>query len=140
MTDPVDHEASTGQPPPATSASQPGSTPAPAVEWAQAPSAGDTTGTAGRNRVMDIVVWVVALAALALLSLIQASLSGTTGSTRIGYVIGTMLAGLLISAAARWVWVRARRRNHPTARFLSPWIAIWAVILVTLSTFGGSRN
>lgn len=138
MTDPVDHEAPTGQPSPGSGVSP--QEPAPAVEWAQASSADDKPGTAGRNRVMDVVVWVVALAALVFLSLIQAGLSGTTGSARIGYVIGTMLAGLLISAAARWIWVRARRRNHPTARFMSPWIPIWAVILVTLSTFGSGRN
>jgi hypothetical protein len=136
MTDPVDHEAPAGQPPPGPVVSQP----APAVEWAQAASAGDTPGTAGQRRVMDVVVWVVALAALVLLSLIQAGLSGTTGSARIGYIIGTMLAGLLLSGAARWVWVRARRRNHPTARFLSPWIPIWAVIVVTLSMFGSRGN
>ena len=135
MTDPVDQEASPAPPPADAGVAQP----APVVAWAEASSTGETPGTSGQRRVMDIVVSVVALAALVVLSLVRAGLSGTTGSERIGYVIGGIAFGLLISAAARWLWLRARRRNDPTARFWSPWIPIGAVILVALS-LGGSRN
>jgi uncharacterized membrane protein YidH (DUF202 family) len=136
MTDPVDREASTAQPPPGPDGLQP----APVVAWADAPSAGDTPGAAGQRRVMDVVVSVVALAGLVLVSLIRAGASGTTGSERIGYIIGSIAFGLLVSAAARWLWLRVRRRNDPTVRLLSPWIPIGAVILVIFSIFGGSRG
>jgi len=129
MTDPVDHETSTGQPPPATSASRA----TPAVEWAQAPPTGDTSATAGRNPVMEIVVWVVALAALLLLSLGRAGSSGATGSERIGYALGAATGALLIATAVRWLWLRVRHRNDPNRRLLSPWIAVGAVIFAALT-------
>jgi hypothetical protein len=135
MTDPDDHEASAVQPPPDTGVSQP----APVVAWAEATTAGGP-GTSGSRRVLDVVIWVVALIALTFLSLVRAGTSGTTGSERVGYVIGGVLVALLISAAARWLWLRARRRGDPTAQFVSPWIPIGALIVAVLSLFGGSRS
>jgi TRAP-type mannitol/chloroaromatic compound transport system permease large subunit len=135
MTDPVDHEAPAAQPPPDPGVSQP----APAVAWAAVPSAGETPGTTGQRRVMDVVVWVVALAALVLLSLGRAGLSGATGSERIGYALGAAVGALLVATAVRWLWLRFRRRNDPTKRLLSPWIAIGAVIFAAL-TIGTGRN
>ena len=133
MTEPVDPVAVE----PRTATDEP-ATPPPAVAWAAAPPASAPETAAGR-RPLDIVVWVVALAALVVLSLARAGASGTTGSERIGYVIGGVLIALVISAAARWLWIRTRRRNDPSVRFLSPWIPVGAVIVAVLSLFGGNR-
>ena len=132
MTDPID--PTTAEPVAPTAGSE-----APAVAWAAPPPAGASEATAAR-RTLDVVVWVVALAALVVLSLVRASLADTTGSERVGYVIGGVLFALLISAAARWLWLRARRRNDASVRFLSPWIPIGAVILAVLALFGGNRS
>jgi hypothetical protein len=134
MRDPVDPATVQPPPPPPDASADP-----PAVAWATAPPAGDQDATAGRP-ILDIVVWVVALAALVVLSLARASIAGTTGAERAGYVVGGVAFALLISAAARWLWLRARRRNDATVRFLSPWIPIGAVILAVLALFGGNRS
>jgi hypothetical protein len=135
MTEPVDHEAPSVESPPGQGVAQP----APVVAWAK-PQGGDMPGPTGARRFLGIVVSVVALAALVLLSVIRAGAAGTTGSEWLGYVIGGIAIGLLVSAAARWLWLRARRRTDPTARFLSPWIPVGAVILTVVSIFGGNRS
>jgi hypothetical protein len=94
----------------------------------------------GSRRGLDIVIWVVALAALVFLSLLRADIEGSTGSERIGYVIGGVVFALLISAAARWLWLRARRRNDAAAQLISPWIPVGAVIVVLLALFGRSPS
>ena len=132
MTDRID--PTTAEPVAPTDAAE-----ASAVAWA-APSAGETSQATAARRTLDIVVWVVALAGLVVLSLVRAGLAGTTGSERIGYVIGGVVIALLISAAARWLWLRARRRSDAAARFASPWIPVGAVIVALLSLFGGSRG
>jgi hypothetical protein len=131
MTDRIDPP--TAEPAAPTEASE-----APAVA-STAPSAGESEAT-GARRTLEVVVWVVALAALVVLCLVRAGIAGTTGSERIGYVIGGVAIALLISAAARWLWLRARRRNDAAARFVSPWIPVGAVIVALLSLFGGNRS
>lgn len=133
MTDPVD--ASTGHPP----APPDGSDTPPVVAWAAAPAAADPRARP-RRPVLDVVVWVISLAVLVVLSLARADIAGATGSERVGFVIGGVVFALLISAAARWLWLRARRRSDPLVRFLSPWIPIGAVILAVLALFGGNRG
>jgi uncharacterized membrane protein YidH (DUF202 family) len=135
MTDPVNEEADAAQQRPSESGvAQPS-----IVAWDEAPPTSAGPDSAGQRRLLDVVVSVVALAALVFFSLIRAASSGTTGSERLGYVIGGVAIALLISAAARWLWVRTRRRSDPTARLLSPWIPIGAVIVVVLSIFGGKQ-
>ena len=131
MTDPVDQEPPEAHTPTVAEPS--------IVAWDDVPPTGDGSGSGRQNQVMDVAVSVAALAALVVLSLARAGASGTTGSERIGYVIGGVLIALVISAAARWLWIRARRRNDPSVRFLSPWIPIGAVIVAVLSLFGGNR-
>jgi hypothetical protein len=133
MTDPLDPGPAAQQPAPPDGSGSP-----PVVAWAAAPPA--SPEARGSRRVLDIVVWVLALAALVVLSLARANVAGTTGSERVGYVIGSVLFALLISAAARWLWLRARRRGDPLVRFLSPWIPVGAVILAVLALFGGDRS
>jgi hypothetical protein len=134
MTDPFD---------PATADEDPGakdgSPVAPVVSWDQ-PATGGGAVVPGSRRGLDIVIWVVAFAALIFLSLLRADIEGSTGSERIGYVIGGVVFALLISAAARWLWLRARRRNDAAAQLISPWIPVGAVIVVLLSLFGRSPS
>jgi hypothetical protein len=87
--------------------------------------------------VLDIVVWVVALVVAYGLASIRASLqTGLGSSERLGYILGGVVFSLLLAAAIRWVWLRFRRQTHQTARLLSPWIPVGAVIILILGLLG----
>jgi hypothetical protein len=136
MTDPVDQETSTVERAPARRVAEPS-----IVAWDDVPPTGNEATSPGRRRVQDLAVSVAALLALLILSLFRAGREvDLESSERMAYVVGVIAFGLLVSTAARWLWLRARRRADPTAHLLSPWIPIGAVILVVFSIFGSARS
>jgi hypothetical protein len=135
MADPVDQE-STVRARPGPAVAEPS-----IVAWDDVPPTGKEADSPGRRRLQDLAVSVAALMALLILALFRAGREvDLASSERIGYVFGVVAFGLLVSTAARWLWLRARRRTDPTAHLLSPWIPIGAVILVVFSIFGSARS
>jgi hypothetical protein len=136
MADPFDQDTSAVAPPPAPRVAEPS-----IGAWDDVPPTGVEPNSARRRLLFDLAVSLAALAALVILSLFRAGRQpDLEPSERLAYAFGAVLFGLLISLAARWLWLRVRRRSDPTASLLSPWIPVGAVILVVLSIFGGNQT
>jgi hypothetical protein len=113
------------------------------VDWAPAspgPSTPENVAPTGPRRLLGVVVTVAALALAYIFAVIGAARRPEmNGSERFGYILGTVLFGLLIATAARWLWLRARRRDA-RRDLLSPWIAVGAVVVIAFAAFGSRQG
>jgi hypothetical protein len=114
----------------------------PVVAWAPAgPATPEGESASGSRRILGVLVTIAALALAYVFAVIGAARRpDMNGSERFGYILGTVIFGLLIATAARWLWLRARRRGDARHHLLSPWIAVGAVVVIAFAAFGSRQG
>ena len=118
--------------------------PPPLVAWTPEPAPAESLGAdrpqTPAQRTVEVIAWVVGIAAVLFFGRVFAALGASeeVSAEEWGRITGTIVGALLIAVGVRWLLVKAGRAR----RVLSPWIPVIATLILLVGLFsragGGS--